>query len=200
MATASKTVGEPIHQRTVEAQGRGRAFQASAEKDGEMAEAEAGKAPPAGAPADAAPEPVALCAALSRHGGRRAVLPGAGGGDDAGAAARRAPHDRPRLFQLRSHLHRQLFLDAGGDRRRARAGVGLPLLLRHHARRARRRRYAQRGVRACDAAVAGLLRYARSRARSCRGSPPTRRRSNPPSAPPLRWRCATSSWGLAPSR
>ena len=57
-----------------------------------------------------------------------------------------------------SDLHRQLFLDAGGDRRRARAGFGLPLLFRHHARRARRRRSAPRRLRACDDAVAGLLR------------------------------------------
>ena len=42
---------------------------------------------------------------------------------------------------------------------RPRAGLRLPLLFRHHAWRARRRRSAQRCVRACDGAVAGLLRH-----------------------------------------
>ena len=79
--------------------------------------------------------------------------------DDADAADGRAPHDRQRLFRLRFRLHRQLFLDAGGDRRGPRAGLGLPLLFRHHARRARGGRPAPRRLCPYDQPVAGLLRH-----------------------------------------
>ncbi len=82
-----------------------------------------------------------------RHGRRRGRLADRRGGHHAGAAARRAAHDRPRVLRFRFQLHRQIFRHAGGDGRRARRGVGQPLLFRHHARRARRRRHPQRCVR-----------------------------------------------------
>ena len=88
-----------------------------------------------------------LCGALSRHAIAALCALAGRGARDAGGAARGAPHDRLRLLARERQPDRQLFRRDDRGRGRARAGERGALLPRHHARRAHRRRSAQRGVR-----------------------------------------------------
>ena len=120
---------------------------------------------------------------LPRPGACRARRPDRGGADHPGRADRGAAHDRFRLHRARARPDQQLF--PGDDRRRGGAGAvasALALLPRHHARRAHRRRSAQRRVRAPHLALAAPSSTRARPANWSRGSPPTPRRSKPRSA------------------
>ena len=123
---------------------------------GGAARGAAGQAPPTTAPAAGAR---ALCGALPWPRSARLHLAHHRGNDDADRAGRGAAHDRLRLHARRHRDDQQLFQrDARG-----RGGAGgrqcCALLPRHDHRRAHRRRYQARRVRASDLAVAGLLRF-----------------------------------------
>ena len=106
---------------------------------------------------------VALRQALPRPRARRARRAGRRGADHADRADRGAAHDRFRLHRARRRADRQLL--SGDDRRRgaARAGERIALLPRHHARRAHRRRFARRRVRASHLALRRLFRRGQDR-------------------------------------
>ncbi len=104
-----------------------------------------------------------LCPTLPLAGGCGARRLDRSGADHLGRADCDPPHDRFRLHRARPRADRQVF--PGDDRRRR--GIGAveraALLPRHHARRAHRRRSAQRRVRAPHLALQRLLRHREKR-------------------------------------
>ncbi len=123
----------------------------------------AGSPPRAPGQAAAAGRSAPLCRALSRPGDRRARARSGRRAGDAGGAARGAPHDRFRLLARGPRPDRQLFRRDDRGRGRARAGERRALLPRDHARRAHRRRPAQRRVRPSHRALGRLLRPGQDR-------------------------------------
>ena len=139
-----------------------------------------------------------LCRALSRAGVCRPRGAGRGVGRDARSAACGPADDRLRLQPRRRRAHQQLLLVMIAVVAVLALASAHALLSRHDARRAHRRRFAPRCVSITSFRCRRPSSTRRIAANWSRVSPPTPRKSNPPSARRCRLRCGISCCSSVP--